>query len=118
MSEKMAAFVCYRNSDLNEGRGYTYPYAVCRNESTARRLCVKADVQGTDASYREVELVKVGPTWFGPVNVIQPNKADDIAEDAIRREKTAKLRKDRALDAARKAGLSEDDIAALVGVAP
>jgi hypothetical protein len=115
MSETMKAYVCYKNSDLTEGRGFNYPYAVCRKEATAQRLCLKADVQGTNATYRETELMRIDGAWFGPVSIEEPTKLDDISDDQIQKELKAKQRRDEAIENARGLGLSDEDISALSG---
>ena len=107
MNETRGAFVVYTNTDLNEGRGHDYPLYVCEKESTARRLAKKRYVQGSDAPVSAISLVKVGSTWYGPVQIIAPTKEDD-RNDEVAAKKRAALKK------ARDAGLTDDDLSDLL----
>ena len=104
-------FVAYTNSDLTEGRGFDIPVAVCKLETTAIRLAKKRYVQGSDGPVRQVEMRKIDGVWWvpsGAVQIIEPSKED---KEIQARNDAQKL----ALDKAKAAGLSDEDIQALLG---
>lgn len=97
------AWVVSTNTDLTEGRGHEYPAHICEKESTARRLARKAYVMGSDAPYSPTTLYKIGAQWYGPVRVITPTAEDDKNEVAAAAKRAA-------LQKARAAGLTDDDL--------
>lgn len=104
-------FVAYTNSDLTEGRGYDIPIAVCAIETTAIRLAKKRYVQGSDGPVRRVEMCKIDGQWWiqsSAVHVVQPSKEDTELQSKMDARKLA-------LDKAKAAGLSDEDIQALLG---
>lgn len=104
-------FVAYTNSDLTEGRGFDIPVAVCKLETTAIRLAKKRYVQGSDGPVRQVEMRKIDDQWWiqsSAVHVVQPSKEDTELQSKMDARKLA-------LDKAKAAGLSDEDINALLG---
>ena len=109
MPETFPMFVVYTNTDLTEGRGYQYPIAWCESRATAVRLAHKKGVMGSDAEVREVFGVRSNGVNYGPVRMEIPND-DDKAKDAA-----TKARRE-AIEKAKQAGLSDEDLAAIMGV--
>lgn len=102
-------FVVYTNTDLTEGRGYQYPIAWAEVRTTAIRQAHKKGVMGSDAEVREVTGFRVGRNTYGPVRLEAPS-ADDAAKEAVN-----KARRE-AIERAKTAGLSDEDVAAIMGV--
>ena len=102
-------YVVWSNTDLNEGRGYEVPVHICECYSTAIRLSSKIGVQGSDGRITTVKLTLDDESnrWYGPVNIQQATAADLVAE------KTRATRQ-AIIDKAHAAGLSDNDIDALV----
>jgi hypothetical protein len=85
-------FACCTNTDLTEGRGKQYIFALAENESTALRLAKGKNVQGADANIVQVKAYFV-PTdkkhtssgrWYVPAGLIhEPNNADLEAEKVL-----------------------------------
>ena len=98
--------VVYTNTDLTEGRGYQFPIAVCETVATARRLAKKAYVMGSDAPVEEREVIRHNGEWYGPVRVVQPTAEDMIVQAAFTKQLSA-------LEKAKAAGLTDEDINAL-----
>lgn len=105
------------NSDRNEGRGYQYAVAVCKSPITAKRVGRGLGVQGCDCEVEEVLMIKVDcdprPRWF------IGSEAVDILEMTQEDKEVEKLEKMQAahyaaLEKARKLGLSEDDLVAIM----
>jgi hypothetical protein len=99
-------FVCYTNTDLTEGRGYQVPYAWSDNYATALRLAHKKGVQGSDAQVVETIGYPVGRSVYGPVRMERASDDDKRADAAIKARSAA-------IQKARSAGLSEEEIAAI-----
>ena len=105
-------WVAFTNTDLTEGRGYQNPLAVCEIEATAVRLAKGKYVQGSDCPVRGVDLIMVDGKWFAPIEVvnIQSASEQDLAVQVLAD------RRRMAIEKARAAGLSEDDIKAMQGL--
>jgi hypothetical protein len=99
-------FVAWTNTDLTEGRGAQYPFAVCESRATALRLGAKKSVQGTDCHVSAETAIKQGARWLIPGRIHPATDEDRRADEAA----TARAA---ALEKARAAGLSEQDIADL-----
>ena len=105
-------YVAYTNSDLTEGRGFDIPIAVCEIEATAIRLAKKSYVQGSDGPVRAVEIRMIDGQWWAPMRSTvwtTPSTKEDIQLQA--KMDARKL----ALEKAKAAGLSDEDIKALLG---
>jgi hypothetical protein len=107
------AWVVWINSDLTEGRGRQLPVHICEAEVTAKRLAQGADVQGTDGKVEEVELYQINFKWYGPVDIVSPSHADVRTQLELDKVHAAKKRRDKAIEKAKEAGLSKEDLAAL-----
>lgn len=111
----MTAYVAWTNTDLTEGKGRGVPLAICKTEATARRLGRKQNVQGCDCEVTPILLYRL-PTgnswppihWYGPIYLRYPSKEDE-AEQARLDKRAA------AIERAKAAGLSEHDLAILMG---
>ena len=109
LPETFPMFVVYTNTDLTEGRGYQYPIAWCESPATAARIAHKKGVMGSDAEVREVFGIRSKGVHYGPVRMELPTN-DDKAKDAAAKARSA------AIEKARQAGLSDDDLAVIMGV--
>ena len=105
------AFVAYTNTDCTEGRGYDIPIAVCESETTAIRLAKGRYVQGANGPVRKVEVIEVDGKFFYPASVVKltPPTKEDLAQDVQMEAKRV------AIEKARAAGLTEEDILLLKG---
>lgn len=91
-------FACFTNTDLTEGRGEEYIFALAENKSTAKRLAKRKYVQGTDARVEEVqayfvpkskEFATIG-AWYVPAGFIHKPTPEDLQEEKILMENQAK----------------------------
>jgi hypothetical protein len=108
-NERKTVFVAYTNTDCTEGRGHDVPIAVCAIEATAIRLARKQYVMGTDGPVRPMELINIDGRWYAPsaaIDIVQPTVEDAAAQALIEAKRVA-------LEKARAAGLSEEEIKAL-----
>jgi hypothetical protein len=108
-SETRTVWVAYTNSDCTEGRGYEIPIAVCEMECTAIRLGKGRHVQGSDGPVKPIGLINVGGQWYAPLDalhIVKPSREDLNAQKQLNARREA-------LEKAKAAGLSCDDIAAL-----
>ncbi|MFK0939836.1 hypothetical protein ACIUXF_07545 [Pseudomonas aeruginosa] len=113
--ETQPVWIAWANTDLTEGRGHLEPLCVCSSEATALRLAKGKDVQGSDARVSQHEAIWHRNHWCAPVVIIKPSQLDlevDAKREAAR---AADKRRAEALERARQAGLSEEDIAVLGG---
>ncbi len=101
--ETKTAWAVAVNTDLIEGRGRNYFKHICDIEATAIRLARKADVQGANGSVHQIELIKIGFIWYGPIVIEQANNSD------IQLQRRVDLKND-AIEKARAAGLTDDDL--------
>ena len=103
---KKFVFVAYTNTDCTEGRGYDIPIAVCESETTAIRLAKGRYVQGSNGPVRKVEVIEVDGEFFYPTSAVKlvPPTKEDLAQDALLEAKRV------AIEKARSAGLTEEDI--------
>jgi hypothetical protein len=111
MSEEKILYVAYTNTDCTEGRGTDVPIATCESEITAKRLAKRRYIQGSDGPVREISLLQHDGKWYAPlgcINIIPPSDEDKLEIAAI-------AAKNSAMDKARAAGLTDDDIKALIG---
>lgn len=109
MSEKpktKTVWIAWTNSDLTEGRGYSYPLAISESRACAIRLGRNCSVMGTDCYVEPFESHYIGGRWLAPVRFDTPEPID--IEDDKKHE--ARLK---AIVAAKTAGLSDETIAAL-----
>jgi hypothetical protein len=113
--DSFTVFGVITNSDLTEGRGTPYIQKFCFAEATAKRLAEKAGVQGRNARVAPVTL-RYGPCWLAPISIAQihtPTPADNEAQRLLDEKHRAEELKEAALNKARAAGLSDEDIEAL-----
>jgi hypothetical protein len=113
MKESKTVWVAYTNTDCTEGRGMDVPIAVCAAEATAIRLARKRYVQGCDGPVRKMDLVKIDGKWFAPYDaivVIEPTREDVADQDMIDAKRNAMAK-------AKAAGLTDEELAALAGIA-
>ncbi len=115
MSKTKPVWVVWTNDDLTEGRGDEFPLFVCESETTAIRMSKKQGVQGSDARVERFDAVLHESRWCAPVRIYRPTEKDREADIRIEQARIAEQRRQEALDRARKAGLSEDDIKILGG---
>lgn len=99
-------FVVYTNTDLTEGRGAQTPIHTCWSRATARRLAKGVGVMGGDGDIREHAAYCIKDRWYAPCKIIGPTKEDEQQDKA-------EMVKAKAVEKAKSAGLSDEDIAAL-----
>ena len=99
-------FVAWTNTDCTEGKGWRVPLAVCETQATAIRLGSKGSVQGSDCEVSKVDLYRINGLWYGPIQL-----RGTTNEDMREQEKLDNRAK--ALEKAKAAGLSDDEIKAL-----
>lgn len=117
-------FAVIQNADGTEGRGPNYVMAVCEAESTARRLGKGKDVQGSDCGIVPTLAIRIGNqayvspcSWLAPCRIYEPSAEDRAVERELQHQRAAEKRKRDALERAKAAGLSDEDIKALRGEA-
>lgn len=101
-------FIAWTNTDLTEGRGYLVPIAICEIRSTAVRIAKGAGVMGSNGDVSTFPAIFHAGSWCAPFQMVAPTEHDkksQIIADA----------RDAALRKARDAGLSDEDIRALLG---
>lgn len=103
MKHERKAWGVYTNTDLTEGRGRQFLLHICDLKATAIRLASKAGVMGSDAKVTQVNLIKVGDEFYGPVYIKSPTTEDEDQQKRINAREAA-------TDKAIAAGLSEADI--------
>lgn len=107
-------YVVWRNTDLTEGRGSRYPFAVCRLEATAERLAHKNDVQGTNCKITEEPVYGVAGglrgTILGPITINHGTKEDALKEEEKQKQRKQKEKRDAVIAKAERLGLTQDDI--------
>lgn len=111
MSARETLWGVYTNSDLTEGRGRQFVKHFCKLEATANRLAKGGYVQGSDCPVRPIEVLVLDGKHVLPTSLLciqQPTKEDEATEAKI----TARRQ---ALERAKAAGLSEEDIRLLAG---
>jgi hypothetical protein len=110
--ERRMFWVVFTNTDLTEGRGREYPFAVCNVEATARRMASRCYVMGSDGPIRQVEAVMLRNQWHLPISAVNVHMAtlEDVTNQA---EIDAKRN---AIVKAKDAGLTDADIKAIQGI--
>lgn len=104
----------YTNSDLTEGRGRQFVKHFCKMKATALRLAKRGYVQGGDCPVEPVEVLLLDGKRVLPmhlITVVGPEPGDEIVEQRI-------AAREAALERAKAAGLSAEDIALIGGSAP
>lgn len=107
--EKRDLYAVWTNTDLTEGRGMEYPFAICIEESTALRLALGKGVQGHQAPVTKVKAFRFNNWVHAPVRVHQPTPEDLATQKKI---DTASA----VIAKARAAGLTNEEINALRNV--
>jgi hypothetical protein len=107
-------FAVWTNTDLTEGRGAEYVRDLCRYEATAKRLAKKNYVMGSDCNISKIKIYLIGNRWYGPSTYINHGTDADVAEEnKLKKEREAKMLREKIFDKARALGLTEDEIATL-----
>jgi hypothetical protein len=96
-------WVAWTNTDLTEGRGVQYPFAVCDSQTTALRIGAKKYVMGSDCPVDARVAVFIDHEWLVP-GMIRPPTEEDTKLDEKRAEKSA------ALQRLKNAGVSDADL--------
>ena len=96
-------WIAWTNSDLTEGRGYSFPLAISESRSCALRLGKKMGVMGTDCMVEGFEAIQVDGRWLAPFR-FEPPEDIDILDD-----KKYEARQ-KAIAAAKAAGLDDKTI--------
>ena len=101
-------YVAWTNTDLTEGRGSQIPLFVTEIPETAARLGAKGYVMGSPCPITEAIAVKVKNRWLIPGQIIGSTREDDAL-------KAKRELRESAIEKAKSAGLSDEDIAAMTG---
>jgi len=106
----------WSTTDLTEGRGRDYPYAICKSKSTAMRLAIGRYVQGSDCPITTVSCLDVDGLLYFPVDkmdITLPTK-EDKANDAAEQQKLLLEQKREAVkQKAQRLGLTEEELSLL-----
>lgn len=115
ITEQKECWTVTVNRDRTEGRGPLYVAHVCWNESTARRLAKGKCVQGLNGKVSKAFAIKIDgdSRWYVPANIIKMNKDDGAMEKKLEAERLRQQEIEAALERAKAAGVSDDDIAIL-----
>ena len=109
IQETKTVWVAWTNTDLTEGRGQSYPKAVCEKEATAIRLGHKGSVMGSNCHVTAELAVKVSGRWLYPARLHTATTEDSQAQASTDAKRAA-------IEKAKAAGLTDDDIKALVNL--
>lgn len=104
--KEIDGYVVVSNTDLTEGRGFSVHLGYTESLQCARRLAKGKGVQGTDAYVQKCRLYQIEGDLYGPITFTRPTP-EDIELDARDRAHAE------AIAAARKAGLTDEQIEAL-----
>jgi hypothetical protein len=108
-------WIVWTNTDLTEGRGREYAAAYCELEATAIRLSKGRYVHGTNCRITK-ETAYVGDDFKiyapGPL-ITTPTTEDKKAEEFLIKNRLKAEQKEKALERAKKLGLTEEEIEAL-----
>lgn len=107
-AREQPVWVAWTNTDLTEGRGERYPLCVANTPETAARVGRRNGVMGSDCEVTEERAYRIGRRWYVPGRIMAAT-AEDLQKVKIREAR------EEAESRARKAGLSDEDIAALRG---
>lgn len=114
VDDEKTVYVVFSNTDLTEGRGREFGLRYCEKEATAQRLAKGAYVQGTNSRVQSVPMYLIKGAWYAPHVLVEgPTHADLALERELELARQKQAAKDAALQAARAAGLTEEQIAAL-----
>lgn len=102
-------YVVWTNTDLTEGRGHEVVKSVCETMATARRVARKGYVQGSDSPISKGFGLKINGTWYYQGRLSRATKEDIAAQSVIDAREAA-------FQKAKDAGLTDDDLAAIIGV--
>lgn len=100
-------WVAWTNTDCTEGRGRQIPKAVCDLKATAIRLGRKGSVQGSDCQVSKSIAVMVNNCWLIP-GVIHAQTPEDVKAQNHMDKKQA------AMEKAKAAGLTDEDLKLLM----
>lgn len=114
ITDSKEVWVVWTNTDRTEGRGYMYPLHVCESQATAIRKAKNEGVMGSNASVEKGLAVRVGNSgWLAPVKIVAASEEDKRNDAILRQMEEDKQRKLAAIERAKAAGLSDEDIEAL-----
>jgi len=104
--------VAWTNTDLTEGKGYSYPLYVCESPETATRLGKGKSVQGSNCTVTpEVAVMLEGKYYWLIPGYVHPESKEDTQARKIREaEETKKEARIAAIERAKALGLSEEDV--------
>ena len=118
--ETKPVYVVWTNTDLTEGRGSRFPLHICEKQSTATRLAKGNYVMGTDCPISKSKALRIKFTeddffykWFALARILPPSKEDAAEEEKLEKQRRIQTAKETAIEKARAAGLSDEDIEAL-----
>lgn len=108
IQSRRTVYVAWTNTDLTEGRGYSFPLCVAESKETAERLGRGKYVMGGDCPITQETAYLIDGKLVGPFRLIFESAGDKV----LRQQREAH---EAALEKARIAGLTDEDIKALQG---
>jgi hypothetical protein len=107
MNSKTKRFwIAWTNTDLTEGRGYSYPLAISESRACAIRLGRKGSTMGCDCNVEHFDAPYIDGRYLFPALIQTSTREDDGADKKWEA-------KSKATEAAKQAGLTPEQIAAL-----
>lgn len=103
MTKTKRFWIAWTNSDLTEGRGYTYPLAISESRACAIRLGYKGSTMGCDCYVEAFDAPYVEGRYLFPSLIHTSSSLDDAAD--VKYEARQK-----AIAAAKAAGLDDKTI--------
>lgn len=112
-------YIVMNNTDLTEGRGDEYVFAVCSNETTAKRIGKENYIQGTDCPIFKYEMPTISGQPYLPFKYVRVTLA--TSEDLAEEYRLAKLKmrhefREKTLEKAKALGLTLDEIKIIMDV--
>lgn len=104
-------YVVVSNSDRTEGRGYPVCLSSCASKATALRLAKGAGVQGCDAEVFEDVAINLDGKWYVRGSIVSPSPDDLKVQEAMNKY-------EKALEDAKRLGLTDDQVQTLRGGPP
>lgn len=99
-------WIAWSNTDVTEGRGLQYPFAISESRACAIRLGHKGSVMGSDCTVEPFDAPYIDGRYLFPALVHQSAREDDERDKRWTEKQKAK-------EAAKLAGLTNEQIEAL-----
>lgn len=106
IKDVVTVWTVWTNTDLTEGRGYSFVYAFCKTEATAKRFARGCGVMGSDGDITEEKAYLINGKWNSLILIKCPNEEDKKIDIQLQNKRDA-------LAKAKSLGLTEEEIQAL-----